>query len=160
MGLRLEKITCTECGCDDGWRRDDGTAECWDCGTVAEVELSPATFYGKIFDNGEGGLFNKQLNRRFSSYKEMENYAASRGLTAVSKGSAEWKQFNHESKTAADSEAKEQGFRDAEDRKKSLKENKRDHLANARQKQIDAYHEQHGNEGKKSIEEAFGPLPG
>ena len=164
LKLKGRAIQCT-CGSKDGWDNFDatdtskGTAVCWNCEVTVPIEIEVPAFYGKAFDNGEGGIYIEQVGRRFSSHKEMESWAASEGLEAVSPSSSRWKGLKDNSKQHADSEAKAEGFKGSDDRMHSMVDNHRDFVATARQAKIDDYHAEHGEEARQTVDEAFGPLP-
>lgn len=119
---------------------------------------APAVVGGDWLDHGLQGRYSKQAGRHFKNSKELDAWAASRGLAPVSSTSREWRAIRDSNKEEAQVDAKKQGFTDQEDRKRRLKDNSRDHLAAAGQKKIDAYHDEHGTEGKKAVEE-FVKLP-
>lgn len=116
---------------------------------------------GRMFMNGDGdsgGFYSRQLGRRFHSEKEMIAYAESQGLVPVSGNDKAWTDIKENNREANDVEAQARGFRDSEHQAADIKKHSRDYLATARQKKIDAHHEVHGNEGRQTIEEAFGDL--
>lgn len=158
----LTKITC-ECGSTDGWRIDEDTAECWECGQTARRVLKMPAMLGRFFMRGDGdngGVYHPQAGRRFHSMKEMEQWAEANDLEMVSPSDSKWRGIRDRNREEADKDAKRDGWSSAEERATAIRENKRDIVAANRQRQIDKYHDEHGNEGKQSLEEAFStPLP-
>lgn len=110
-------------------------------------------------DGDNGGIYVKQAGRRFHSEREMMSWADANGFEAVSPTSDRWKGIKDNNRNQADVDAKRDGFSNAKERADLIKNNKRDMLARSRQLQIDKHHEEHGSEGKQTVEEAFGELP-
>lgn len=113
---------------------------------------------GDYLDSGLKGKFSKQAGVHFKNSKEVDAWAAARGLAVVSSTSSEWKAIKLENKEEAQKDARKAGFADQEARKRYLKENQRDAVAAAAEKKIDAYHAEHGSEGRQAVEE-FATLP-
>lgn len=157
----LTKISC-KCGSSDGWRIDEDTAACWDCDTICtRIQRMPA-MGGRSFMKGDGdsgGVYVKQLGRRFHSEKEMLNYASAMGLEPVAPNSDRWKGIKYTNRNEADKDAKRDGFSSAKERADLIRNNKRDMVARSRQKKIDKYHDEHGSDGKQTVDTAFGKLP-
>ena len=157
----LDAIAC-ECGSDRGWRIDMDMAECWECGETVPRGVQTPTMLGRFFMKGDGdngGVYVKQLGRRFHSEKEMMAYAESQGLEPVAPNSERWKSVKANNRNEADKDAKRDGFSSADERANLIRNNKKDMLARAREKKIEEYHEEHGSDGKQTLEEAFGDLP-
>lgn len=109
-------------------------------------------------DGDSGGIFIKQAGRSFHSESEMMTWADDHGLEAVAPDSDRWKNIKYHNRNEADKDAKRDGFSSAKERSDLIKYNKRDMLARSRQKKIDAYHDEHGSDGKQTVEQAFGDL--
>jgi hypothetical protein len=92
-------------------------------------------------DGDSGGVYVKQLGRRFHSEKEMLNYASAMGLEPVAPNSDRWKGIKYTNRNEADKDAKRDGFSSAKERADLIRNNKRDMVARSRQKKIDKYHD-------------------
>jgi hypothetical protein len=101
-----------------------------------------------------GGKHSKQLGRTFESAAEVDAYCEKEGLEPVSRNSRAWQGMINRNREAREVEAKAEGFSDAESRNRSLKENAKDHVATAREAKIKEYHDEHGNEGKRNVDDA------
>ena len=138
----LTRIHC-DCGSKDGWRIDEHTAECWDCGDVRRrVQIMPR-MGDRLFMNGDGdsgGVYHPGAGRRFRSSKEMESWADANGFEMVSTSSSTWKEHKDRNRNAADLDARRDGWSSAEERAETIRDkNKQRDLINAnRQRQIDA----------------------
>ena len=110
-------------------------------------------------DGNSDGFYSKQLGKRFHSEKAMLAYAESQGLVAVSPNSSTWKSYKQDNLEGAEEQAREAGYSDLAARRKDLRDNHRDHVANARQIKIDKLHDREGNDGRQDVDDAFGPLP-
>lgn len=154
----LTKIARCECGSLDGWRIDEDTAECWECARVCQRQhLMPAQM-GRFFMRGDGdngGVYHPQAGRRFHSEKEMMAWASDNGFEAVSPNSDAWKGMRDRNRNEADKDARRDGWRNAEERAATIRDkSKQRDLINAnKQKQIDAYHDEHGSEGRRDVEQ-------
>lgn len=159
----LTKIHCG-CGSKDGWRIDEDTAECWECArTCYRVHRMPAQM-GRFFMKGDGdngGVYHPQAGRRFHSEREMAAWADANGFEMVSPTSSTWQGIKDRNRNEADKDARRDGWSSAEERAATIrdKSKQRDLIAHNRQKQIDEHHEEHGSEGKVTVEQAFGDLP-
>lgn len=136
-----------------------GPPGCEMCLVPMEKRPAVASLAGVTWLNdGTKGRYVKQADRHFRNAKELDAWAASRNLAVVSNSSREWRAVKDANKEEAHKDAQKQGFRDQEDRSRSLKENSRDHLAAAGQKKIDAYHEEHGTAERVAVDD-FVKLP-
>ena len=156
----IVKIEC-ECGGADGYRIDSDTATCWDCDKLNERILTAPNIGGKMWNNGDGdsgGIYVKQAGQRFHSEKEMVAWADSNDLEMVAPDSQRWRGIKDHNKDQADADARRDGFSTAKERSDLIKNNKKDMLARARQIKMDKYHDEHGSEDKKTLEDAFGSL--
>lgn len=160
--MPIYDFRCEVCGevSLDVFRKMDGVPP--DCGMclvpMKKKPAAPAIIGGTWLNDGTKGRYVKQADRHFGSAKELDAWAASRNLAVVSNSSKEWRAVKDANKEEAHKDAKKQGFRDQEDRSRSLKENSRDHLAAAGQKKIDAYHEEHGTAERVAVDD-FVKLP-
>lgn len=138
------------------------TAECWECGEAVPRSVQIPTMLGRFFMKGDGdsgGVYVKQLDRRFHSEKEMLAYAESKGLEPVAPNSDRWKSIKTNNRNLADKDARRDGFSSAEERARLIKNKPKDMVARAREKKIEKYHDEQGSDGKQTLEEAFGELP-
>jgi 5-methylcytosine-specific restriction endonuclease McrBC GTP-binding regulatory subunit McrB len=125
---------------------------------------------GRFFMRGDGdngGVYHPQAGRRFHSEKEMMAWASANGFEAVSPSSDAWKGMRDRNRNdawkgmrdrnrnEADKDARRDGWRNAEERAATIRDkSKQRDLINAnKQKQIDAYHDEHGSEGKRDVEQ-------
>lgn len=157
----LVSIRCA-CGSTDGFRIDSDTGKCWDCGVVCARVAAFPHVGGKMWNNGDGdngGRYIKQAGRSFHSEREMQAWADASGLDIVSSKDSAWTSIREDNRQENDKDAQKQGYSDAEARSADIKVNGKDMVANNRQKKIDAYHEEHGEEGRETVEgETFGAL--
>jgi len=154
--------TKCECGSQEGFDRlkdretQGGKVHCLGCDALVPTRIVPAALHNLTWP---GGKYFSQVGRTFFSRSEMEKWASKEGLRPVEPSSREWKGLKSDSRDEADKEAKSEGWRNACDRNKSLRDNHRDHVAASQEAQIAKYHDEHGTDNKQSIEEAYGPLP-
>jgi len=160
--MPLYPVNCP-CGSEEGWSRrpiepNTTEVECFSCPRVVPIVAMQAHQLAKVhgrdyLDDGVKGRFNKQAGRHFTSRKDMEAWAESRNLEPVSPNDTAWTSIKEINKEHANKDAKAEGFKDQEDRKKTLKEQPEDYLHAAAGKKIDAYHDEHGSAGKKSTDQ-------
>ena len=154
--MPIYPYTCDTCGTSfDVVKRmskcNDPEA-CRSCGAFyARRTYQPLGITGKEWP---GGKYSKQLDRTFNSAAEVEAYCAKEGLEPVATGSKAWQGMINRNREAREVDARREGFRDAEHRHKELTDNTKDIVAANRQKQIDAYHDEHGSDGKRNVDDA------
>lgn len=148
-------IQC-ECGGTEGFcsikerEANGGKAPCYDCDTWCDTKITGVKIVGGSW---AGGKYFAQLDKTFDSPRQMEAWAAKEGLVPVSRESTRWQSLKDNSKNLADQEARQQGFKDARDRKVELSTKTEDYVNANKQAKIDAHHAEHGSEGRKTVEE-------
>lgn len=148
-------IQC-KCGGLDGFcsikERDEheGKVPCYDCDTWCDTKITGVKVVGASW---AGGKYFAQLDKTFDSARQMEQWASKEGLEPVSRSSDRWQGLKDNSKNLADSEARQQGFTDARDRKVTLSSKAEEYVNANKQTQINAHHDEHGSEGRKTVEE-------
>lgn len=136
----------------DGPRQES----CPVCGEEARKVFHPP------YINGRESLTidcRRSVGRTFTSVKELERFAEKNNLTPMSSESREWKSFKQSVKEDNSKDAMKRGFDTLQEEARHRRKNKRDSVAEARQKRIDAHHATHGNANKQTVDKAFGPLP-
>lgn len=154
--MPIYPYTCDSCGSSfdvvKRMSKCNDPETCKSCGTEgARRTYSPLGITGQEWP---GGKYSKQLDRTFSSAAEVDAYCAKEGLEPVARNSKAWQGMINRNREAREADARAEGFRDAEHRHKELTENTQDIVAANRQEKIDAYHDEHGSEGKRTVDDA------
>lgn len=158
--MPIYPIDCPECGSREGFSRTalavGDKVECFECPAITVVSnrmAVPNVVGTNWVDSGVKGRYSKQAGRYFENRKQMEQWAESKNLAIVSSKDSSWTSIREANREEREKDAKAEGFRDAEHRSRELKENSEEYRHQAAQKQIDRYHDEHGNEGKRSTDE-------
>lgn len=165
--MPLYDAHCPDCGVLEtvssikDYEANGNKLECPSCGTLVP-QKPPAVKTVGLWDSKP--LHIKQIGRTFTSQQELDRYCEANGVEAVSKHDSGWKAFKAASRESADALCRDMGYRDSDDHRANFKKHQRDLVAANRQAQIDAYHDKHGSDGKKAVDDASldwnDPLPG
>ena len=90
---------------------------CFDCGELRETHIVPVALVGLTWP---GGKEFKQIGKTFNSAKEMEKWAHSNDMEPVSPSSTRWNNLKLDSLQANDDEARTHGFRNADDKRRTI----------------------------------------
>mgnify|MGYP003133771239 FL=1 len=132
--------------------RDDGLALCDECGAMAPRSRVYRVAFTGEFHTASSEFVSKQLGKTFSSKAAFDRYLEDNDMHVMS--DSERRNFKDDVRSRNDQAARDQGYRDREDRLTKIKDvdHLRDSVAAARQKQIDAYTDKHRSEGKATVE--------
>jgi len=95
----------------------------------------------------------------FEDAKALDKWAAENDCTPVSAGSSTWRDIKDAFKESNAKDAQTRGFDTLQDEADHRKANLRQSVAAAREKQIAKHHAEQGNDGRQTLEKAFGALP-
>tara|TARA_R110002012_G_scaffold103998_2_gene244112 strand:- start:868 stop:1362 length:495 start_codon:yes stop_codon:yes gene_type:complete len=153
-----------ECGEKELWasRVIDGVDITCECGRPALKALSLFSFGGDLEGDGGGGVRVQQLGRTFKNAKALDAWCAENNCHVENRNSKTWTSMEDEVRDLCEDEAKELGYRDWDHRQAKRKEDSRMHVAESRAKKIKKYTDEHGSDGKATVDDAAvwkTPLP-
>ena len=149
----------------DSGKHTKDTIDCA-CGLPARIEhhktfkASKLPGYKPSLSRAAKGIYHEQTGITFENAKALDQWADDNDQMVVSRSSNDWHSVLDDAHNKADTNAREAGYNNSEHMRANLKKDLKDHVAAARQEQINQYHDLHGSEGKQSVDgSTFGALP-
>lgn len=159
--MPIWNIDC-DCGCETSRRMSyDRRVEeygdnvpCSACGTVVPVRPGIGGFSGV-----EINLHVSQIGRTFTTAADLDNWAHKNNKEVISPTSSQWRSIADASREGKEAQAREEGYSSVEEKRRRHSTDRVERVRQAQQAKIDNYHSEHGESGRKTVEEAFGSVP-